>query len=115
MSQIKERLTELCAELGISVAKFSQSIGKNREYIHKITGEIGTDVLRQIYLTFPNVNIVWIVTGEGEILLTDDGKGVNYLKNTDLLDRLIKKSEDVGRLEEEVKQLKALLSIKKDK
>ena len=85
-SQIRERLFELCSALGVTTNAFSQEIGKNREFIRKITGEIGSDSLRQIYRTYPNVNIMWIITGEGEKFLSSDDKTsndnnlTNYLK-----------------------------------
>lgn len=98
-SQIKERLFELCNALGISTNAFSQQIGKNREFIRKITGEIGSDVLRQIYRIYPNVNIMWIITGEGEKFISpeekesDNNNLTNYLK------------EENKELKEEIKRL----------
>ena len=108
-SQIKERLFELCNDLGITTNAFSQQIGKNREFIRKITGEIGSDALRQIYRTYPNVNIMWIITGEGEkFLLTDDS-----ISNDNNLTNYLK--EENKELKEEVRRLikeNAILSAK---
>ncbi|EOA51986.1 hypothetical protein HMPREF1214_04911 [Bacteroides sp. HPS0048] len=71
-STIKERLIRLCEELDISPNQFSQEIGKNRDFIRKITGEIGSDALRNIYRIYPNINILWLITGEGQIFLSSE-------------------------------------------
>lgn len=68
-STVKERFIKLCEALNTTPNQFSQDIGKNRDFIRKITGEVGSDALRNIYRTHPNVNIIWIITGEGEIFL----------------------------------------------
>lgn len=108
-SQVKERLFELCDSLGISTNAFSINIGKNREFVRKITGEIGTDALRQIYRTYPNVNILWIITGEGEKFLVSDITAPNNENLTSYL------KEENKTLKEEVRQLikeNAILSAK---
>lgn len=68
-STVKERFIKLCEVLNTTPNQFSQDIGKNRDFIRKITGEVGSDALRNIYRTHPNINIIWIITGEGEIFL----------------------------------------------
>lgn len=98
-SQIRERLFELCSALGVTTNAFSLEIGKNREFIRKITGEIGSDSLRQIYRTYPNVNIMWIITGEGEKFLSSDDKTSNDNNLTNYL------KEENKELKEEVKRL----------
>lgn len=111
-SQIKERLFELCSALNITTNAFSLKIGKNREFIRKITGEIGSDVLRQIYRTYPNVNIMWIITGEGDKFIlpeeneSNDNNLTNYLKeeNKEL-------KEEVKRLIQENAKLSARLEL----
>ena len=67
---VKERLIQLCEALDMTTNQFSLKIGKSREFVRKITGEIGSDALRNILRSFPNVNLVWIITGEGEIFLS---------------------------------------------
>ena len=79
--------------------QFSQDIGKNREFIRKIVGEIGSDVLRNINRIFPNINIMWIITGEGEKFLKND---ITLSNNENL----------TSYLKEENKELKKQLNDK---
>ena len=66
-SEIKDRLYILSKELGLNASQFSERVGKDRTYLSNIRKEIQTDVLRNIFIEFPDVNISWIVTGEGEM------------------------------------------------
>lgn len=108
-SPVKERLIELCEAMNITPNQFSQDIGKNREFVRKIVGEIGSDVLRNISRRFPEINIMWIITGEGEkFLLTDDS-----ISNDNNLTNYLK--EENKELKEEIKRLikeNAILSAK---
>lgn len=106
---VKERFLKLCEILEITPNQFSLNIGRNRDFIRKMTGEVGSDALRNIYRTFPNINIIWIITGEGEIFIDnitsshDKGNLTSFLK------------EENKELKEENKRLikeNALLSAK---
>lgn len=96
---VKERLIQLCSALNIRSSQFSRKIGKSREYIRKISGEIGSDVLRDIHYLYPNVNLTWIITGEGEIFLLTDKSTSNDNNLTIYL------KEENKELKEEVKRL----------
>lgn len=99
VSPVKERLIELCTDMSITPNQFSQEIGKNREFIRKIIGEIGSDVLRNIHRKYPTINIMWIITGEGEKFLSPDNSGSNDNNLTNYL------KEENKELKEEVKRL----------
>jgi predicted RNA-binding protein with PIN domain len=109
ISLVKKRLLELCSFLGISPDQFSKNIGKNREYIRKITKEIGSDALRQIYLAYSDVNILWIITGEGEMLLSEEkkeGYSLYYEKKVDKLQNEIARlNRENGILEGKLEML----------
>ena len=72
INPIKERLVELCNTLGITPNQFSLSIGMCRDYVRNIKCEVGTETLRNICNKYPDVNIRWIITGEGGIILTEE-------------------------------------------
>ena len=55
--------------------------------------------MRKIYLTFPNVNIIWIITGEGDKFLS---KEKNASNKDDLTNYL---KEENKELKEEIKRL----------
>lgn len=108
-SPVKQRLIELCDALNITPNSFSQRIGKSRSFIKGITKDIGSDALREIYLTFPEVNILWIITGEGDKFLKND---VSLSNNENLTSYL---KEENKELKEEMKRLikeNAILSAK---
>ena len=105
LKTIKERLLDLCNEIQVSKAYFSQEIGKNRQFIDKITGEIGSDVLRQIYLRFPSVNVLWIITGKGDMLLQKSDETLHSSDASLLLRMLNKEREKIDKLEENNKNL----------
>ncbi|MEL5895010.1 hypothetical protein AAE250_16145 [Bacteroides sp. GD17] len=73
---IKQRLLDICKALGISASEMSTSIGMSRPYIANLKKDITTEVLLNIHTKYPSVNIMRIITGEGDILL-DDNKNLN--------------------------------------
>lgn len=70
-SEIKLRLIQFVEHLGLSRREFSSRIGKDPGYINAITGEIGSNVVKNIYITFPEINLHWLITGEGEMLASN--------------------------------------------
>ncbi|WP_455673763.1 hypothetical protein [Phocaeicola sp.] len=101
-SHIKERLFELCDALSINYSAFSLSLGKNREFLRKITGEIGSDAIRQIYRIYPDVNVQWIITGEGDKFLSKQSSNENSTVLKEVNEKL---SQEIKRLNEEIKSL----------
>lgn len=71
---VAERLKLIAEENDLSLRKLSLSIGKTPGYlsasINKGT-EVGSDALSQILINYPEYNIIWVLTGEGEKLKKD--------------------------------------------
>jgi transcriptional regulator with XRE-family HTH domain len=71
---INERLKILIGALNISARAFSQTIevseSTTRNYLDKGT-KPSTDYLERIASHFTNVNLTWLITGQGEALLTE--------------------------------------------
>lgn len=104
-SEIQRRLFLLASEFGLSPNQFSIKIGRDRSYLHKIAKEVQSDALRDIFTTFPSANIVWIITGEGDMLLNE---GDDTLRSSDasLLLRLFNEERlKTSKLEEEIRDL----------
>lgn len=101
-SEIKERLIALANELGITTKQLSIDAGKNNEYINKITGSIGSDAIRQIYLKYPTVNIHWLVTGEGNML--QDQSSDNH-ENISFANLINEYRLDIKELNNQIKEL----------
>ena len=67
-----ERLSQFLIYKGITKHKFERSIGLSNGYMYnqlKTKGAIGSDILNKIHLQYPELNILWLVTGEGLMLL----------------------------------------------
>lgn len=66
---IRERIQALVEALGISGREFCKSIGKSNSWNRTIGKNIGTDIVVKILRTYPQVNINWLVLGEGDIFI----------------------------------------------
>jgi len=55
---------------GITTAKFERSVKTGNNYLKNVKS-IGSDKLSKILEIYPDLNIVWLITGEGEMLKDD--------------------------------------------
>lgn len=69
---IKQRLLDICNALNISASEMSTTIGMSRPYIANLKKDITTEVLLNIHIKYPSVNIMRIITGEGSVLLENN-------------------------------------------
>lgn len=67
-TELKERLLLFLKDLGIGQAKFAENVGVSRGFVNNIGGSIRTDILEKIVETYPQLNVVWLLLGEGEML-----------------------------------------------
>lgn len=120
--EIRERVLQVCRYLDVSPNKLSQDSGMSREYIRLMKDYANADFLRYIFRTYPDIDIVWLITGEGEMI-----KRQSNLINTDdyvtipkeAWDIIKKQSDDlraqIERIEKKDEQIDELISmIKKD-
>lgn len=118
ISEIKQRLYDLIEAIGVNSNQFALSIGKDRSYIHNITKEIQTDVLRKIYSKYPHVNIMWIITGEGDMFVSPNPSDVlfQHLKeeNQELKLRNEELNREIGKLQEQIKEIKKRVPVEGD-
>ena len=125
---VKERLTEFVESLGISKSEFGRQIGVSNAFISSIRKSIQQDKIQSIASKYPNLNIEWLLTGEGEMLKTNDSvvrdnhseyetgpkKDENYYR--DQCDRLLRTIENNSilmlKLQEENERLRKELDEK---
>lgn len=116
VSDIQQRLYELADALGKSNREFSRSIGKSPNYIASLNNDITVNVVNDIFTVYPQVNILWLITGEGDIFLADSGKmnlhDYIFKENSQLKDEIKKITEEnkalfaqVAVLQERITQL----------
>lgn len=69
-----DRLMKFIAYAGLSARQFDLSIGASNGYtlrMQKNNASIGSDVIENIVATYPQLNLVWLITGEGEMIKTN--------------------------------------------
>lgn len=67
-STIKERLTAYLKYKGINKSEFGRKVGVSNSYISAIRKSIQPDKTEKIAASFPDLNIAWLLTGDGEML-----------------------------------------------
>lgn len=65
---VKERLRVYIKSLNISEREFCRRIGVSTSYVNSIRTSIQPDKMKSIGEQFPELNPMWLLTGEGEML-----------------------------------------------
>jgi len=107
-----DRLMQFIKFAGLSARQFDLSIGASNGYtlrMKKNNASIGSDVIENILKVYPQLNVVWLITGEGDMLKKkeeDEILDFDHLPKSrqqeieDLIEQKIKE-----RQEEELKRL----------
>ena len=67
-STVKERLIRFIEYKGLSKNKFEDMCGLSKRYVSNISVSIQPDKAKRISLKFPELNMGWVLSGEGEML-----------------------------------------------
>lgn len=70
---IKEKILQFVDYKGLSNRKFSIEINVSHMYFSK-KGAVGSDVLEKIFTMYPELNFDWLITGRGEMLMSENSK-----------------------------------------
>lgn len=66
---IVKRITQFCDYKGVSKNEFSAQMGLSNSYMSKMIGpknsSVGSKILEKIVRTYPEINLRWLITGEG--------------------------------------------------
>jgi transcriptional regulator with XRE-family HTH domain len=62
---VKERLKDFIKSKGIGQAAFEKAVGLSNGYVNNIRQSIQPDTLLRISQCYPELNINWLMTGEG--------------------------------------------------
>lgn len=82
-------------------------MGKSRDYIRQLGSSITSDCLQYIYRTYPDINIIWIITGEGAMTETQQKDN----EDLTILLRLYEQERKLNlQLSNEIERLKKELS-----
>jgi phage repressor protein C with HTH and peptisase S24 domain len=77
---VKERLVMFIKNRGLSQKRFEAMVGLSNGYVNNISKGLGASKMAEISLRFPELNQQWLLTGEGEMLNSDDEIAKQYTK-----------------------------------
>ena len=106
----KERLKSYLKYKGIREGNFCKSISASNGYVNSIYKGIGSDKRDLIIEKYPDLNMDWLLTGRGEMIITNsnpilDDEKISHNQNS-LRDKYILLLEQtVANLEDKIKSL----------
>ncbi|HHV86243.1 MAG TPA: hypothetical protein GXX42_10605 [Petrimonas sp.] len=114
----KERLLKFLLHLDIGQGKFEELVGISNGYINNNKGSIGSSVMDRISTRYPELNINWIATGNGDMLISSKEKHLNNSnesyyreKYIESLQNIISEKEETIKLQkDEIMKLKDEIS-----
>lgn len=77
MENAKERLIKFLAFKGLGQTKFERLCGLSNGYINNLKANPGQKSLQKIVGAFPDLSPVWLLTGDGPMILPASGIIVN--------------------------------------
>lgn len=112
-SDLKIRVSESAKYFSMSVREFEKKCNINRGTLGNVkpNHSISSDILAKIIDNAPQINIVWLITGKGKMILnsseieqnTVEEEKIEYGKKDIVAEYLIKRIND---LEKEIEELK---------
>ncbi|NNF76008.1 MAG: hypothetical protein HKN00_12530 [Flavobacteriaceae bacterium] len=75
MSKTINRIVDFVQQMGMSVRQFDISIGAANGYtlrMQKNNASVGSDVIERIVKTYPRLNLVWLITGKGNMFINEE-------------------------------------------
>lgn len=125
MNYILSRIRRIIEEEGCSIGAFERTIGASKGVISRAITN-GTDIqakwIKAIVENYHRYNAEWLITGEGEMLKSQNKEDVgtmmasepqpaygttNRRDDSHLLDIIRQQAEEIGRLKEQLRTLKA--------
>ena len=104
---VSQRIIKFTKAIGITQKAFEENINASQGYINNISKSIGFDKLNAIKLSYPQLNIEWLLTGAGEML---DGKKIGEIPEADKNKYIATLERYNARLEHDVQELEKRLS-----
>jgi len=89
---MKQRILQFIDFKGINKNVFYKKTGLSNGFLDK-TGSIGVDKLEKILNSFPEINVEWLITGNGQMI-----KKAIYLQRKDFDNELNEPIETMGRV-----------------
>ena len=90
-NEYKERILEFIKQ-GIGQGSFEKVVGISNGYINNNKGTIGSDILNNIVAAYQNLNLYWLITGQGEMLKGEEKQNNETVNSLLVLNPLKKRS-----------------------
>lgn len=87
-SDLKVRIAEFLKHLGIGQAKFADNVGVSKGFANNVGTSIRTDILEKIVLAYPELNINWLLFGQGGMVHSKRNVPENTLHQAEI-ERLV--------------------------
>ena len=95
---VKERITLFIKRRDISTRQFEKACGFSNGYVKGLQSSPTADKLCRIYSSYPELNKVWLLTGEGE-MFNSDGSNNESNDESNMLVPLVPMSAFAGPIE----------------
>lgn len=76
---VKQRLIEFIESKGLSKKKFEETINVSNGYVNNLKSQPRDEIIKKILLNYPDLNRVWLLTGEGPMLATGKSGAVEVV------------------------------------
>ncbi|MDR0754580.1 MAG: helix-turn-helix domain-containing protein [Prevotellaceae bacterium] len=126
MDSVKKRLIEFLKRKKITQSKFTKMIDVSSTYVNSMSENPTADTINKIKSNFPELNLDWLLTGDGEMLKNvitqnnvegDNIQGntvtVNKSQTDKLLDLIKIKDEQLSKCQAQIDRLIGLLEKNK--
>lgn len=80
---VKDRIKKFIEYQNLTVSRFEKSINASNGYINSIAKSIGLDKIENILEIYPNLNIEWLLTGNGQMLKNEANEYSEAIPVTD--------------------------------
>lgn len=103
---IKERIIKYLEYKGYSKYRFYKDVGVSNGFLDK-EGSVGADKCERIYHQYPDLNLIWLITGDGEML--NDKNSSGYVDDT-TNQIIIDQAKQIKELRDQIGHLQSKIS-----
>lgn len=104
----KDRLLAFINHLGMRYAEFERACNLSNGFVQNTNDRIRRSSLNQIAAAFPELNVEWVISGNGEMLLPEEQNPSNLSS----LVRIVSKLVEQGQINAEANRINAEANLR---